>query len=239
MAVRGLLVDAGDVVTHLVGLRTVGVSARQIGLSANVSRRIVDGLLDGSRKRVQRSVADRLLAVTTASGPKRVPSGPTVALVEAMEAAGVKRRWIARELGRSSRSLEFGKTISATRAAQVRDLADKVLKARPRLETDDAQLFAMLDAQETVNKALGVLDTSWMDRGECRDIDNELFYPEDESDPVATAPAVAVCSTCDVREPCLHFALENGEQHGLWAGTTEKDRRRLRKRARRLRSAAA
>lgn len=238
MAVRPRRVDAGDVVTHLEGLLAADMSARSISLASGVSRNTLDRLLAGSQQLLRQDVARRLLAVNKTSGPKRVPSGPTVALVEAMEAAGVKRQWIAQQLGRSSRTLEFGKTVSTARAAAVEALADQVLKARPRLEVDDVQLYASLDAQALVNRALGALDLSWMDRGQCRDIDTGVFYPDDEADLVATAPAVAMCSTCDVREPCLHFALES-DQQGLWAGTSTKDRRRLRKRARRLRSAAA
>lgn len=48
-----------------------------------------------------------------------------------------------------------------------------------------------------------------------------------------TAPAVALCNTCHIREECLEFALENCERFGVWGGMSAKQRR-LEKRRRRL-----
>lgn len=39
--------------------------------------------------------------------------------------------------------------------------------------------------------------------------------------------AKAICAECDVAIECLHFALDAREQHGIWGGTTEAERRSL------------
>jgi WhiB family redox-sensing transcriptional regulator len=41
--------------------------------------------------------------------------------------------------------------------------------------------------------------------------------------------AVAICRTCPARTPCLRFAVDNDEQHGVWGGMTAEQRRKLRK----------
>ncbi len=39
--------------------------------------------------------------------------------------------------------------------------------------------------------------------------------------------AKAICAQCPVRRPCLEYALTIHEQHGIWGGLTEHDRRQL------------
>ena len=41
--------------------------------------------------------------------------------------------------------------------------------------------------------------------------------------------AAAICNGCPVQEPCLEYALDNVERFGIFGGTTEKQRRRLRR----------
>ena len=41
--------------------------------------------------------------------------------------------------------------------------------------------------------------------------------------------AKAVCAACLVRVPCLEDALARGERYGVWGGTSEEDRRAMRK----------
>ena len=57
-------------------------------------------------------------------------------------------------------------------------------------------------------------------------------------DPEEADRAVAVCRACPVKEPCLAFALATGETLGVWGGATPRERRRLRRVAGRLTSAA-
>ena len=36
-----------------------------------------------------------------------------------------------------------------------------------------------------------------------------------------------VCSDCPVKSPCLEYALEHRIDHGVWGGTSERERRRI------------
>jgi WhiB family transcriptional regulator, redox-sensing transcriptional regulator len=76
--------------------------------------------------------------------------------------------------------------------------------------------------------------TDWRHRAACRDHDPELFFPVTDVGPGArqTAEAKAVCARCPVREHCLRYALDNGLDHGIFGGTTERERRTLTRRAR-------
>ena len=41
--------------------------------------------------------------------------------------------------------------------------------------------------------------------------------------------AKAVCMTCESRQPCLEFALTTNQDSGIWGGTSEEERRKLRR----------
>ncbi len=69
------------------------------------------------------------------------------------------------------------------------------------------------------------MDADWQDHAACKGTPPELMFPERGDDVQA---AKAVCRTCPVCDACLIFALENGEQFGIWGGTSERQRRRLR-----------
>jgi WhiB family redox-sensing transcriptional regulator len=72
-------------------------------------------------------------------------------------------------------------------------------------------------------KALAV-DTEWMALGECADKPPSLFFP---SDGVGVDVARRVCAECPVRSECLEYALANRIDHGVWGGTSERERRRI------------
>jgi WhiB family redox-sensing transcriptional regulator len=52
-----------------------------------------------------------------------------------------------------------------------------------------------------------------------------MFYPARGED---QEPAVAVCRACPVRADCLEYALAGVEMFGVWGGTSERARRRMR-----------
>jgi WhiB family redox-sensing transcriptional regulator len=54
------------------------------------------------------------------------------------------------------------------------------------------------------------------------------------------AAAKAVCAGCDVRADCLEFAISTNQEYGIWGGTSEEERRVLRRqwRARQRRAAS-
>ena len=69
-------------------------------------------------------------------------------------------------------------------------------------------------------------------RAACSTADPELFFPISVSGPAVgqVARAKAVCAGCQVQRKCLTYALNSGSIQGIWGGTTEAERRRLRQR---------
>jgi len=63
-----------------------------------------------------------------------------------------------------------------------------------------------------------------MSDASCRGCDAGEFFP---SDGVGVERARSVCSQCSVRVRCLEFALTNRLDHGVWGGTSERERQRL------------
>ena len=78
------------------------------------------------------------------------------------------------------------------------------------------------------------MSTNWMGLGNCRDHPASTFFP---SDGVGVEVARRICATCPVQAPCLEYALRNRVDHGVWGGTSERERRRI-ARQRRLARAA-
>jgi WhiB family redox-sensing transcriptional regulator len=79
--------------------------------------------------------------------------------------------------------------------------------------------------QDQVSQARPLHSTGgdWRSRAECRDVEPELFFPE-ESSPRWKAAAKRVCTACDVRAECLDWALGMREPFGVWGGLDEDER---------------
>jgi len=77
----------------------------------------------------------------------------------------------------------------------------------------------------------------WRHRAICRDEDPELFFPVGNSGPalLQIAEAKAVCGRCPVSNECLNWALETGQDAGVWGGLSEDERRALKRRNARAR----
>ena len=71
-------------------------------------------------------------------------------------------------------------------------------------------------------------EIQWQERSLCAQTDPEAFFPEKGG---STREAKRVCLSCDVRVECLEYALENDERFGIWGGLSERERRRVKKRA--------
>lgn len=71
-------------------------------------------------------------------------------------------------------------------------------------------------------------ELGWQTEALCAQTDPEAFFPEKGG---STRDAKKVCASCTVREQCLEYALKNDERFGIWGGLSERERRRLRKRA--------
>jgi WhiB family transcriptional regulator, redox-sensing transcriptional regulator len=69
---------------------------------------------------------------------------------------------------------------------------------------------------------------SWQERALCAQTDPEAFFPEKGG---STREAKKVCLSCEVRGECLEYALANDERFGIWGGLSERERRKLKKRA--------
>lgn len=93
-----------------------------------------------------------------------------------------------------------------------------------------------------------LIKPNWMLAGKCRGItDSTLFYPERSNGEVQQA--CRICNggppllnkfkveiapaetTCPVRDTCLEWGLEHDE-FGVWGGTSERERRRIKKQRR-------
>lgn len=74
----------------------------------------------------------------------------------------------------------------------------------------------------------------WRHRAACRDEDPELFFPIGTTGPalLQVDEAKAVCQRCDVRDECLRWAMDSGQDNGVWGGLSEDERRALRRRSR-------
>ena len=77
----------------------------------------------------------------------------------------------------------------------------------------------------------------WRHRAECLTEDPELFFPVGTTGPALAQVEEAknVCRRCEVREECLRWALEAGQDHGVWGGMSEDERRAMKRRASRAR----
>jgi WhiB family transcriptional regulator, redox-sensing transcriptional regulator len=71
-------------------------------------------------------------------------------------------------------------------------------------------------------------EQSWQERALCSQTDPEAFFPEKGG---STREAKRICVGCEVRDECLEYALEHDERFGIWGGLSERERRRLKRRA--------
>lgn len=79
--------------------------------------------------------------------------------------------------------------------------------------------------------ALALQPTDWRSYAACRDTDPDLFFPVGTTGPALDqiAEAKRVCQACDAQSDCLEFALATNQDSGIWGGTSEEERRKLRK----------
>jgi WhiB family redox-sensing transcriptional regulator len=71
----------------------------------------------------------------------------------------------------------------------------------------------------------------WRQEAACRDTDPDLFFPVGTTGPAIEQirSAKQVCGECLVREPCLEYALQSNQDSGVWGGTSEEERRAIRR----------
>lgn len=66
----------------------------------------------------------------------------------------------------------------------------------------------------------------WEAYAACRETPLPLFFPT-RGDSETPAFIRRFCNLCPVKAECLEYALQQRERHGIWGGTTEKERRAL------------
>lgn len=76
--------------------------------------------------------------------------------------------------------------------------------------------------------AIPAHDLGWQDDALCAQTDPEAFFPDKGG---STAAAKRVCGACPVRLACLDYALDTEQRFGIWGGLSERERRRVKRRA--------
>jgi WhiB family redox-sensing transcriptional regulator len=84
-----------------------------------------------------------------------------------------------------------------------------------------------MDGQTVVADLLGDVP-EWQERALCSQTDPEAFFPEKGG---STREAKRICQRCEVRVECLEYALGHDERFGIWGGLSERERRKLKRRA--------
>lgn len=79
--------------------------------------------------------------------------------------------------------------------------------------------------------ALANASYDWRRYAICRDTDPDLFFPVGTTGHalVQIERAKQVCGECPAQRDCLEFALETNQDSGIWGGTSEEERRVLRR----------
>ena len=72
---------------------------------------------------------------------------------------------------------------------------------------------------------------AWRQDAECRDLDPSLFFPVGVTGAAVDqiAAAKGICAGCPVQSDCLEFAITTNQEFGVWGGTSEDERRVLRR----------
>ncbi len=72
-------------------------------------------------------------------------------------------------------------------------------------------------------------------KGRCRGYEKpDVFFPEYDAPSSTAWPKENLCARCPVRVECLDYAMET-DQFGVWGGTSEAERRSLKRPRKRTR----
>lgn len=71
-----------------------------------------------------------------------------------------------------------------------------------------------------------ISSTRWHEQALCRQVDQDLFFPEVGE---SNSAAKRVCRVCDVAAECLEYALANDIRHGIFGGLSGNQRRLLKR----------
>lgn len=82
------------------------------------------------------------------------------------------------------------------------------------------------------------IDPAWRKTADynCKGMGFATFFP---TDAIGVAAAKEICEGCPAKRLCLEFALQNADDHGIWGGVSERQRKKMRlARERRLKQLA-
>ena len=81
---------------------------------------------------------------------------------------------------------------------------------------------------------------TWRDRAACQNECPEFFFPIGNASCalLQIEKAKSVCRRCAVAEACLNWAIESGQDAGVWGGLSEEERHVLERRNARTRRAS-
>jgi WhiB family redox-sensing transcriptional regulator len=73
---------------------------------------------------------------------------------------------------------------------------------------------------------MDIASLPWAADARCLQAEPDTFFPEKGG---STREAKRICSSCDVRDACLEYALAHDERFGIWGGLSERERRKLKR----------
>ena len=223
---------------HGVGLKTI---AKRSGVAHGTLWKLIYGVPSVGRppsRRIRRETHDAILAVQPAdrADGANVPAGPTWAIVHQLLERGWTQAAIGRAIGQERGALQLGSQyVTAGNARAVEALLDQAvpdrvsrwgLHAQPQPEEVDEPRAPLDDLPRP--PAVDLTAEPWRRDAACRlpNVPSWIFFPG-RGDHATIAAAKAVCDTCTVRADCLEVHL--GEHDGIWGGTTEAERKRIRR----------
>lgn len=76
------------------------------------------------------------------------------------------------------------------------------------------------------------LEQTWQIRAACRGPQAAVFFPppqfERKDEKRAREEAAKdICESCAVKQPCLEYAIDIREPHGIWGGLNENERKAI------------
>lgn len=236
-------VSAANARAHVRFLSDHGVGLKRIVAVGGVSQGTLWKLMYGKdgkpSKRIRRSTEQKILAVTPADAADGAPidAGGTWENVAVLLERGWTKVAIARALGQTGPGLQLGSDkVTAGNARAVAELLSQpvppkrtrwgVIEVDEPYEEEDEPGSSWPDDLPRPPK-VDLTAEPWRADAACRlpNVPLWIFFPG-RADNVTSEAAKEVCARCAVRDECLDAHLD--ERVGVWGGTTEKERRRIR-----------
>ena len=247
------LVNAAGAREHIAVLVGAGWKYNEIARAARIDRSLIAFIVNG-RERINADTAFHICCVDPLglAAHKAPPETPEHAKARGRKAADVQTPEQRR--ARGLKAWETRRANAAAKAAAQAAQEAEVAAQRERFEarrraqvSDDGHLQkcnvcgnrtvwhrrGMCGRCYEARRNTGGLEWltvalappgPWVDLALCAQIDGDLFFPEKGG---STRDAKKMCLSCEVREECLQYALENEERFGIWGGKSERERRRI------------